>query len=98
MLDLAEPELDIAGAELASVVARLLEHLVRHIDADHAAGRADLPRRQEAIEPRAAAEIDHGLAGLHRRDRQRVAAAEAEIGTLRHRRELLIGVALQLQF
>ena len=40
---------------------------------------ADLPRGEEAVEAAAAAEVEHGLAGLQRGDRLRVAAAEAEV-------------------
>ena len=54
----------------------------------------DLPRPlKQAIEARTAAEIDHHIAGFHGRDSERIAAAESEIGTFRHGREFLIGIA-----
>ena len=66
---------------------------MRHIDTDHPPRRADLARRQQAIEAGTAAEIHDNLAGLHRRNGERIAAAKAEIGALRHGREFLIGIA-----
>ena len=93
MFELAQTKLDIAGLDLGRVLARLLQHLMRHVDADHPARLADLAGRKEAIEPGAAAEIDHRLAGLQCGNRLRVAAAEAEIGAFWHRGELGIRIA-----
>ena len=56
---------------------------MRHVDADHPPGGADLPGCQEAIDPRTAAEIDDDLARAHRREGLRVPAAQPEIGALR---------------
>ena len=74
MLDLAETELDISGPDPLGVGPRLGQHLMGHVDADHAACRAHLLRRQEAVDPGAAAEIDDHLARAHRRNCLRVAA------------------------
>jgi hypothetical protein len=38
--------------------------LVGHVDADHLAARADLERGNERVHARAAAEVEHGFAGL----------------------------------
>jgi hypothetical protein len=47
-------------------------------------GRPTCLRREEAVEPAAAPEVEHGLAGPERGDRLRVAAAEAHVGALGH--------------
>ena len=93
MLEFAEAELDVGGADLGRVLARLGQHLVGHVDADDPARVTDLPRRQKTVEAGAAAEIDDGLARLHRGDRLRVAAAEPEIGAFGNRRQLGLRVA-----
>jgi hypothetical protein len=49
---------------LVGVLARLRDHRWRHVDADHASVIPDLARRQETIEPAAAAEIEDGFPGL----------------------------------
>ncbi len=47
-----------------SAFARALrDHRRGHVDADDAPGWADLLRREEAVEPAAAAEVEDGLAG-----------------------------------
>jgi hypothetical protein len=68
-------------------------HLGRHVDADHFAGRADRARREEAIEATACAEIEHGLARTQGRDRLWVAAAEAHVGALGQRGQLVGRIA-----
>src|SRR5690242_16759722 len=93
MLKLAKAKLDIRHDDFPCILALLLQHLMRHIDADHTTGRADLAGSKEAIEAGAAAEIDHRFAWLQRGDRLRVAAAEAEIGALRHGSELGVRIA-----
>ena len=93
MLDLAQPEFDVAGADAGRIVARLVQYLVRHVDADHAASRPDLPRGEQAIEAGAAAQVDQHLTGFQGGDRLRIAAAEAEVGAFRHRLQIGVGVA-----
>src|SRR5690606_18076654 len=93
VLDLAEPELDVAGADLARVRARLRHHLGRHVDADDAPGRPDLPGGEEAVDAAAGAEVEHGLARPQGRDRLRVAATEAEVGAFGQRGEVLRAIA-----
>src|SRR5438132_6765443 len=65
---------------------------MRHVYADNPAGRANLLGREEAIDPRAAAEIDDHLARAHRRERLRIAATEPEIRTLRQGGQLRFGI------
>jgi hypothetical protein len=79
VLDLAEAELDIGQPGPGGIVARLFQHLMGHVDPDHPSIGADLPGREKAIEPRAAAEVDDDLAGPQRCDRLRVAATEARL-------------------
>jgi hypothetical protein len=93
VFDLAETELGVRDADLGGVGARLLEHGRRHVHADHAAGRADFTRGEEAVDARARAQVEHDFAGLQRRVRERIAAAEAEIGAFGQRRGLLLRVA-----
>ena len=88
----------LRALDLGRVLARLFQHLMGHVDADHLAGLADLAGGEKAIEAGAAAEIDHGLARLERGDRLRVAAAEAEIGAFRHGGELGIRIAHLARF
>src|SRR5689334_21481355 len=98
MLKLAQAKLDIRRADFPCILARLLQHLTRHIDADHTAGRADLAGSKKAIEAGAAAEIDHRFAWLQRADRLRIAAAETEIGAIGHRRKLGFRIAHLARF
>ena len=84
VLEFAQAELDIGRAYACGVVSGLGQHLVGHVDADHAALRPDLPGGEQAVEAGAAAEIDQHLAGAQGRDRLGIAAAEAEIGAVRH--------------
>ncbi len=79
MLDFAEAEVDIGDAGLARVLPRLLDHLRGHVDADGLA-RAHGAHGDEAVDARAAAEVEHDLAGLNLRRVERIAAAEAEVG------------------
>jgi len=64
MFELAEAKLDISGADFGGVFARLLQHFMGHVDADHPAARAHLARGEKTVEAGAAAEIDDHLAGL----------------------------------
>ena len=93
VLDLPEPELDVLGADTRGVRARLADHRRRHVDAQDTSGRSHLLRGQEAVEPGAASEVEHRLAGPQGRDRLRVSAAEAQVRTLRHAGDVLGRVA-----
>ncbi len=93
MLDLAEAELDICSPDPRGVVAGFLQHLMGHVDANDPAARTDPVGCEKAIKPGAAAEIDDDLTGLHRGERLRIAATQAEIGALRHRCQLRFGIA-----
>src|SRR5262249_16048435 len=81
------------GPDPLGVGPRLGKHLVRHVDPDHSAAGPDLLGGEEAIDTRAAAEIDHDLARTHGGERLRVAAAKPEIGALRQGSELRLGIA-----
>lgn len=83
----------LAEAELVGVGPRLGQHGGGHVDADDATGGADLARRQESVEAGAGAEVDHHLARLHGGDGLGIAATQAEIGTVAHRRQVLGAVA-----
>ena len=72
--------------------------LMGHVDANDTTGRANLLRRQKTVETGAAAEIDDSLARLHGGNRLRVAAAEPEIGAVRNRRQLRLGIAHPARF
>src|SRR6516225_4844860 len=92
MFQFPEAEFDIARADEGCVVARLFEHLMGHVDADHLAGVTDLPRGEKTIESGTTTEIDDDLARLHRSNCLRVAAAKAEIGALGNRRQLRLRI------
>ena len=55
---LAQPELDVGRGHAPRVRAGLRDHLGRRVDADDAALDAHPPRREEAVEPGAASEVD----------------------------------------
>ena len=93
MLDLTQAEFHVRGTDLGGVLARAAQHLVRHVNADHPAPGAHLRGREQTVEAGAAAQIDHGLAGLQGGDGLRIAAAKAEIGALRHGGEVLRRIA-----
>jgi hypothetical protein len=78
---------------MLAALSRAFQHLMGHVDADHVAAVADLPRGQKAVEAGAAAEIDHDLAGFEVRDRLRITATKPEIGALRHGGELGLRIA-----
>ena len=75
-LDVALQELDVRRAGLGGVVLGEREHLVGHVEAERAAGRADPLGRQQDVDPAARPEVEHALAGMEVGDRGRVAAAE----------------------
>src|SRR5215472_18890751 len=64
-----------------------------HVDADHSAGVADLPRGEKTIESGTTTEIDDDLARLHGCNCLRVAAAKPEIGPLGDRGQFGLGIA-----
>jgi hypothetical protein len=47
----------------------LIQHLIRHVDADHVTGVADLPGCQKAVEAPTAVQVDNHLTRLQGRDR-----------------------------
>jgi hypothetical protein len=53
---------------MACAPARPGGHRLRHVDPDCAPVRSDGERRQKQIQPGAAADVDHGRAGRHRRN------------------------------
>ena len=76
VLDLTLEELDIGDACLPLIVARELEHLVRHVEAVRLSGRANSARREEHIEAAAGAEIEDDLAGVEVGEHRRIATPE----------------------
>src|SRR5438094_333930 len=83
MFEFAEAELDVRRTDFRSVLPRLGEHLVGHVDADDVPGQPDLLCGEKAVEACAAAQIEHDLTRLYCRYRLRIAAAKTEIGTVR---------------
>ncbi len=96
----SQAEGDVEGADLDGIGPRLGQHLMRHVDTDDVALGADLAGREQAVEAGAAAEVDNRLTRTQGGDRLRVAAAEAEIGAIRHRGQIVGGIAhlLRLAF
>ncbi len=74
----------VVAKNLTAFLRARAEHLRRHVHADGAARVAHLLGRQEHVLARAAAQVQHHVAGGDVRKRQRVAAGEAQFG-LRHR-------------
>ena len=66
-------EFDVLQLQRLRPRTRPLEHCRCHVDADHAPGRADLARRQQAVEARPAAEVDDRRARGQVAQRERVA-------------------------
>ena len=93
VLDLAETELDVVRAHALLGGPRALQHLGRHVDADHAAGGADSLRREEAVDAAAAAEVEHAFAGLESCEFLRIAAAKAEVCAFGQRVEVGLRIA-----
>ena len=86
-LDVALEELDVGRAGLGRVALGEREHLVGHVEAERAAGRADALRGEQDVDPAAGAEVEDALALVQVGDGDRVAAAEARedgrVGQLR---------------
>ena len=97
MLDFAKAEFDVVQAGflpvMRDVVARLAEHFRRHVHADGAAGGANFASGDEHVETAAAAEIEHGFAGLQRGERGGIAAGKPHVRAVGQRLEFLDGVA-----
>ena len=81
VLDLAEPELEPGRKHLrlSGAVARPGEHLRGHVHAHHLARRAHGVGGEEAVDARAASEVDDVLAGQELREPHGGAAADAQI-------------------
>ena len=76
LLDVALEQLDVGHAGLGDVALGEGEHLVGHVEAEDAAGRADALGRQEHIDAAARAQVEHPLALVQLGHGDRVAAAE----------------------
>src|SRR5450432_1404757 len=74
-------------------VARLRDHLGRHVDADHAPRATDTPRCKKAVEACAAAKIEYRLARAQRRNGLRIPAPKTEIGSVWDARQVFFRVA-----
>ena len=72
---LASTKLDVREAVAVAQPRGLRELLGREVDADDAAGRADLDRRAERVGARAGPEVEHRLARSERREVEVVADA-----------------------
>ena len=92
VLHLAEAEAHVLGADAAGVATGKLDHVGAHVEADDAALRAHLLRREEAVEAAAAAQVEHRLALVQAGDGRRVAAAERREDVLRQVAQLFGGV------
>ena len=64
------------GAGVGGVAPGEGEHLVGHVDADRATGRADATRGEQDVDAAARAEVEDGLALAQLGDRDGIAAAE----------------------
>jgi hypothetical protein len=77
----------------ASVLARQLEHLVRHVEAVSRAARADTAGREQHVDAAARPEVEDPLSLVELGDRGRVAAPErGELGRIGKRVAFLGGV------
>ena len=72
---------------MASRFAGPLQHLRRHVESDRAPARSDSVSGQKYVQPGPGAQVDHHLTGLQASERNRVPAAEAQVRSLRERRE-----------
>jgi hypothetical protein len=79
---------------VGSEPARLVQLLDGEVDADDVSRRADEPRADEGIHPRAAAQVDHPLTRPQAREVEEVADTRERIdGPVGNRVEQLTGVA-----
>ena len=81
LLGLAETELDVGHPRLTRILPSPLDHLWRHVEPDHFAGRPDLLRGDEAVDACARADVQNGLAGLDSGERQWIPASPKEFCT-----------------
>eukprot|EP00982_Pelagococcus_subviridis_P011483 31089-Pelagococcus_subviridis.AAC.8 len=90
ILDLSQSELNARRGEAARfrALARALEHVRGHVHADHDAAPPDVVRGEEAVDPRAASEVEDGFPRSERREPRGRAAADAEVGVAREREVL----------
>ncbi len=96
--DVAVLEGDVAVAELRRIRARLLDHLRREVHAEHTARLADDPAGDERVEPRACAEVEHGLPRREAGVFYREPAAELEVGVGYVALDAVVGVADHVDF
>jgi len=97
MLDLAEPELDVAETQLSRIRPRSRDHVRSHVDADHMALRADFVARDERVVAGARPEVEHRLPSLEGRVSGRHAATEIEVGLGDAAGDPFVGVADHVQ-
>jgi hypothetical protein len=84
LLGLALDELDVLGAHLGGPAPRLVEHLVRHVDANDLPSGGDHLSRDERVRPRTAAQVElrahRAPAGRSRTDWRRLRTIRPEVG------------------
>jgi hypothetical protein len=98
LLEPALAEVDVRRADLRRRGTRALQHLGRHVHSDHAPRAPHLFGREESVEARPRAEVHHGLALLELEVAERHAAAQAQVGFLRHAREVARRIAELLRW
>src|SRR5690606_36580658 len=91
-LDLPLAELDVRDAHARFAGVGFRDHLGRHIHADYIAAFANLPRRQEAVDPATAAQVEYGFAWVQAGDADRVAATERQPGDVDRQVSKQLGV------
>ena len=79
-VDGGEVKRDVAHSPPIRVPPRPVDHFRRHVDADGLAGRADPRRRQQYVQPGAAAEVHDRLARSQSGEGRRVAARQPQVG------------------
>ena len=71
-------ELDVVEAQFGRVLPGPVDHRRREVNANDTAVRAHLPGGQEAVQPRAASQIEHRLAASHTGQGHRMSGPEAD--------------------
>jgi len=77
--DLAEPEFYVVVTPVLGIGSGLVDHLVRHIDANDPTFGSNLRRGEEAVDTCARPEVQHGLPRRQRGDGRRIPAAQTKI-------------------
>src|SRR5437867_10316580 len=90
IFDFSLEKLDILRPRFALVLARELQHLVRHIETVGLSCRTDPPGREQNVDPASGSEVEDGFAFAELREHRGIAAAERRgHGLLRKGAELL---------